>query len=317
MVKWFILILVILVLIFLIIFNIIDQNEDNILFFPKKGGDWLPKQKYDEIFLNINDNKDVCYSPKDKKKGESYICCWHFNNFKGRPLWAFFHGTTGCLRNRDYIISLCEKFKFNLFLFDYSGYGDSCGKPSKNLLRENAETVHNYLHRVKGIPNKNIILWTESLGCLSAAYLCSKYEFGGLVLLSAFSSLDDVLVHHLDGYKQTGAKILTNVLACKMDYLPVKGYLYEVKCPVVIIHSKDDEIIPYRCARINYHAIQHKNKLFVEIKGGHSCPKITVKQLRKVFRFCDLPDDNVTSHTLGNMLKDLETYARRHNNFMD
>ena len=318
MIQWLVLAIILIILLFIYIYNVINQNEEKLIFYPSKNNNkWRPKQKYDNLYLNINDNKDIVRHKKDKKPNESYIHCWNFNNYKGRPYSLFLHGTTGRISNRQYIIDMCEKFKLNLFLFDYSGYGESCGRPDKMLLRENTETVHHYMNKVCGIKNSEVLVWSESLGCLSAAYLCSKHKMGGLILLSAFSSLDDILHHHLDGYKQTGAKLLTKVLGTHMDFLPVKDYLKDVKCPVVVVHSEQDEIIPYECAKINYRSIPHKNKLFVKIEGGHSCPKIKTRQLRKIFRFCDLPDDNCGSDTVDHMLKSLETYAERHNNFMD
>lgn len=315
MFEWFIIVIIILILLFVFVYNVINQNEDKILFYPNRRRRWRPDIPYDNIYLNIADNSDICYSKKDKKKDKMYISCWHFNNFKNSKTVVFIHGTTGSIHDRSYIIDFCHKFKFNLFLFDYSGYGESCGSPHKLLLRENTETVYNYLYKIKNVKNEDIIIWTESLGCLSGAYLCSKYNLGGLILLSAFSSLDDILLYHLDGFKRTAAGFLTTALSYKMDFLPVKDYLSFVKCPVVIIHSKDDEIIPYKCSRINYNRIRHKNKIQVNIKGGHSSPRFTTKQLRKVFRFCDLPDD-LSSGTINCILKDLETFARKNNNFM-
>ena len=319
MIQWIVIIAILIILLFIYVYNVINHNESVVLFYPSaKKNKWRPKQRYNNLYLNINDKNDIVRRKKDKNPNESYIHCWHFNRFSPYKKCAvYMHGTTGDLANRQYIIDMCEKFKMNLFVFDYSGYGESSGNPDKILLRENAETVHNYLNSVCDISNKDLVVWTESLGCISGAYLCSKYKLGGLILLSAFSSRDDILHHHLDGYKQTGAKLLTKVLGTQMDFLPVKDYLKDVKCPVVVVHSEEDEIIPYECAKINYKSIGHKNKLFVKIEGGHSCPKIKTKQLRKIFRFCDLPDDNCGSHTVDHMLKNLETYAKRHNNFMD
>ena len=317
MIQWLVVVVILIILLFIYVYNVISHNEEKILFFSRnKKNKWRPKQKYTNLYLNINDKKDIVYRKSDRDSHEAYIHCWHFNNYKNKPVIYYFHGQTGNLHDRAYIINMAEKFKLNLFLFDYSGYGESCGKPNKVLLRENAETIYSYIHDVCKIPSTRVICWSESLGCLSAAYLCSKHKMGGLILSSAFSSLDDILHHHLDGYKQTGAKLLTKVLGTHMDFLPVKDYLKDVKCPVVVVHSEQDEIIPYECAKINYKSISHKNKLFVKIEGGHSCPKIKTKQLRKIFRFCDLPDD-CGSNTVDQMLKNLETYAERHNNFMD
>ena len=316
MIEWVLSIIIILILLFIYLFNVINQNENKALFFPSRKKAWKPDIKYKNLYINTNNVYNVCHSCKEKRKNESYIHAWHFNQHKGKPTICFFHGTTGNITNRKYIIDLCNKFKFNLFLFDYSGYGESSDFPHKYFLRENGETVYNYLNKVAKIPSEKIIVWTESLGCITGSYICSKYNCGGLILLSGFSSLDDVLVHGLEGYKKYASQILVNLLSCKMDFLPVKDYIHNIKCPIVVIHSESDEIVPYKCSLINYKNIKHKDKLFIEIEGIHSSPKITTKQLRKVFEFFDLPHDEINSHSISNILKDIETFAERHNNFM-
>ena len=316
MITWIFTIFVILLLMYIFIYNVINQNENKALFFPSKKKHWKPKIKYENLYLNINNVNDVCKTPKDKKSSESYIHCWYFNNFKTRKTIVFYHGTSGNITDRKYIIDLCHRFKFNLFLFDYCGYGESSEFTHKFFLRENGETVHNYLNKIQKIPSKDIIIWTESLGCITGAYIASKYDCGGLILLSGFSSLDDILNCSLEGYKQQASKLLTSLLSYKMDYLPVKDYLYKVKCPVVIIHSEKDEIVPYECSKINYKNIKHKDKLFVKIGGIHSAPKIKTKQLRKILDFIDLPHHDITSKTISYILKDVETFAKRHNNFI-
>lgn len=311
--QWFIILAIILALLFILMYNIINQNEDKVLFYPSKKRVWEPKIPHKTVYLNIN-SSEVCYSPKEKKKNKNYIECWHFDNFKNEKTVCFFHGNSGNITNRSYIINLCYKFKMNLFLCDYSGFGDSSGFPHKTLLRENADTIYDYLHKI--VSDKDLIVWAESLGCLPASYLCSKHELGGLIVLCGFSSLDDIFVYQTKGYQRTGAKFLTNILSYKMDFLPVKDYLYYVKSPVVFIHSKDDTLIPYKCSKINYKHVNHPNKLHVTIEGDHSSPKISTKQLRQIFQFCNLPDENLTSGSISYMLKDLETFAERNNNFI-
>lgn len=317
MIKWVLIFLIFLILLFIFLYNVINQNESKALFFPTKGKYWRPKIDYENLYININDVKDICYSPKDKNKNKSYIHCWHFNNFKNKKTVCYFHGTNGNITNRKYIIDLCYKFKINLFLFDYSGYGESSEFPHKFFLRENGETVYKYLNEVVKIPSKDIIIWTESLGCITGAYICSKYNCGGLIIFSGFSSLDDILNYSLDGYKKYASLFLTSLLSYKMDYLPVKDYLYNVKCPVIIVHSEEDELIPYKCSKINYKNIKHNDKLFIKIEGIHSAPKITIKQLRKIFNFFNLPHDYLSSKSMNYVLKDIETFAKRHNNFME
>ena len=313
--KWLILIILFLIILFILLYNIVNHTEDKVLFYPSTKRIWKPKIPYETIYLNTN-NEEVCYSSSEKIKDNDYISCWHFNNYKNKPHILFFHGNSGNVTNRSYIINLCDKFKLNLFLFDYSGFGTSTNKPHKLFLRENAETVYNYLHRKINIPRKDIVIWSESLGCVSASYLASKYECGGLIMLCGFSSLDDVLKYTYKGYKRTAVEFLASMLSYKMDLLPVKDYLSYTKCPVVIIHSKKDNLIPYECSRINYNRIFSQKKLHITIDGNHSGPKITSKQLTQTFDFLDIPHD-LSSDKIDDMLKSLETFAKRNNNFMN
>jgi esterase/lipase len=309
MVTWLFIFFVIVILILIVAYNVVNQNEDKALFYPSRRMKWKPKIPYNNIYINIEDYTDFCFRKEEKNKNKSYISCWHFNNFKGAKTVCFFHGTTGSISDRKYIIDLCYNFKVNLFLFDYSGYGESCSLPHKLLLRENAEIVYKYLTKISRVSWEDLIIWSESLGCLSASYLCAKYKCGKLIILSGFSSLDDIIIYRSEGYKRIASQFFTNILSYKMDFLPVKDYLTQVKCPVVIIHSKKDELIPYDCSIINYKNVFHKNKLLVNISGGHSCPNIKTKQLRKIFSFCDIPND-LSSGTIDTMLKNLETVAK-------
>ena len=103
-----------------------------------------------------------------------------------------------------------------------------------------------------------------------------------------------------------------------MDMIPVKEYLAKVNCPVVIIHSKDDELIPFSCSWINYHSISHKNKLHIKIKGGHASPDIKSCQLREIFEFCNLDFDNISSDVnVSEILENLQHVAKKYNNFID
>lgn len=318
--DWILIFFIVVVLILIYIYNFINQHEDKVLFCPSKKKCWKPKIPYENIYLNRDDWNDYCHTKEEKEKGEKgdkkYLSCWLFNNYPGKKYICFFHGNTGNIHNRKYIINFCHRFKLNLFVFDYSGYGESTSFPHKLFLRENGETVFNFLNKTKGIKASDIVIWSESLGCLPAAYICSKYNCGGLILLCAFSSLDDIVNYQYEGYKGMASRFLTQLLSYKMDFLPVKEYLDNVKCPVVVVHSKTDEIIPYECSKINYERIKHDNKIRIDIEGGHSNPRITTRQLRRIFHFCELPDD-LSSGTIGKMLESLETFANRHNNFMD
>jgi hypothetical protein len=48
-----------------------------------------------------------------------------------------------------------------------------------------------------------------------------------------------------------------------------KEALQSITCPVLVIHSPDDEIIPYKNGRILFE-VAKEPKSFLEIRGGHN-----------------------------------------------
>jgi len=314
--KWLLIFIIIVILLLIFVYNVINSNEDKALYYPSRKRCWKPKMSYKSVYLNVNDRKDICCS-KDRRKSQEYISGWHFNNFPGAKTVIFCHGNSGNITNRQYIIEMCHKFKMNLFVFDTRGFGDSDSFPHKTFLKEDGEIAYEYLHYYCKIPNKGIIVWGESLGGLTASYIASKYKCGALILICSFSSLDDAITYRYDGTKKTAIKFVTDLLSYKMDMLPVKDYLKDVTCPVAIVHSPQDEMIPYACSWINYNSIKHANKLHLRIKGGHSSPHIKSYQLRDLFEFCDLSLENLSSDVdISEMMENLRTFAEKNNNFM-
>ena len=175
-----------------------------------------------------------------------------------------------------------------MFIFDCKGFGYSDGFPHKLFLKEDGETAYYYLKNGCNVKSKNIIVWGESLGGVTAVWIASKYKCRSLILLSTFSSLDDALTYRYEGKSQKVMKFIGALARCKMDLIPNKEYIKKVKCPVVIIHSKEDDMIPYQCSKINYDSVEHKAKKHIVISGKHSSPRINRGQLEEIFMFCDL-----------------------------
>lgn len=316
--EWVLIFFVILLLLTILIYNIVNQNEDKALYYPSKKRFWKPKVNYKSVYINVKDSRDVVYNAKDRREDREYISGWHFDNFKGAKTICFSHGNTGNISHREYIIRICMKFKMNLLVYDYRGFGESSSSPNKIYLREDGELAYEYLHYNCNIPHKQIIVWGESLGGIAAVWTANKYKCGGLILICTFSSLDDAISYQFKGASKSAVKFLTSLLSYKVDMVPLKEYLTEVECPVVIIHSNEDDMIPYACSWINYHSVKHSNKLHVRIKGGHASPDIKSDQLREIFEFCDLSLDDLSSDiNISDMLENLRTVAEKYNHFID
>jgi uncharacterized protein len=303
---WILLVISIILVILVMAYISVPWAENKVLFFPVKKHYWKPGIEYEDVYIRVNKNHK-----------RDTINAWYFNNFPGHKTVMFCHGNSGNISNRGYIINICQKFHLNLMIFDYRGFGRSRGKPSKNNLRQDGEEVYKYI-RKRGVKPKNIIIWGESLGGYVAIWTASKYRCRSLLLLCTFSGLDDAIVNYCSSdIAKLFANIYTSLVSLRYDMMLSRENIKKVRCPVVIMHSKEDDLIPYQCAKILYDNVCHDSKLLITIKGGHSSPIITEEDLNKLFMYCDIPlpfyENKVN---IKGMLKQVETIAAKHNNFI-
>ncbi len=288
-------------IIFVIILAIILWLINKVLYCPIKKIVYKPKIKYDNIYISTETEKVYHHQPC----GE-YINMWHFSQFKKGNVMLFFHGNTGNISHRDYVIEICKYFKFNLLLIDYRGYGKSNGIPSICNICQDATIAYRYLR--KHYSSEKIIIWGESLGGAPAIYIASKYPCHSLLLLSTFSSQDDLL----DKYNKSSClgKIVSGLIKlCNAD-IPTKKWIKNVKCRTIIIHSKEDDIISYKNGQILFNSIKHTNKLFITITGKHSSPIITDKQLKLILQFIGIT--HIKEKDLFRIIKYFKTAADRY-----
>jgi fermentation-respiration switch protein FrsA (DUF1100 family) len=172
----------------------------------------------------------------------------------------FLHGNAGNLSHRMDSIAMFHRLGYAVLIFDYRGYGRSSGKPSEEGLYRDAETAWAYLTHARGIAPENIVLFGESLGGALAAHLAAWERPGALVLSSVFTSVPDLAA---DLYPWLPARWLTRL---RYD---TRAALARAKCPVLVAHSPDDEIIPYRHGEELFSAAPGP-KVFLSLSGGHN-----------------------------------------------
>ncbi len=315
---WLLFIAIFLVLL-IIVYNSVPWAESKVLFYPSKKSHWKPEISHENVYINVKDPTKVCHTRPNKGSNNNYIHGWYFNNFPGHKTVMFCHGNSGNISHRRYIVAICQEFELNLLIFDYRGFGRSSGIPTKRNLKKDGESAYKFLTEYHGTDHRDIIIWGESLGGFVATWAASKYPCRSLILLSTFSGLDDAITNYFDpGIKQSLAYGYASLVSMRYDIMASRNNIRKVRCPVAIMHSTEDDIIPYKCAKIMYKNVTHNSKVLIPIKGCHSSPIISHESITKLFMFCDIPlplyDQN---GNVDGMLKNLETVAERYHNFMD
>ncbi len=312
---WLLLISIFLVII-LGIYTSVPWVEDKILFYPSNKTNWNPNISHKNVYINVKDPTIVHHKLCNTGK---YIHGWHFKNFPGHKTIMFCHGNSGNISYRKYIVDICQEFKLNLLIFDYRGFGKSSGKPSKHNLKQDGEAAYKYLIEYCHNDPHDLIIWGESLGGVPAISVASKHQCRSLILLSTFSGLDDASTYYFDpGVGRSIAYGFFSLVSLRFNMMSNKNYMNKIKCPVAIMHSTEDDIIPYKCAQILFENIKHKSKVLIPIHGKHSAPEISNNALYKLFMFCDISLQIYEKRCdVNKMLKNIQTVAERYHNFID
>lgn len=185
---------------------------------------------------------------------------WHVPAPDARATLLFFHGNAGNIGHRVEMIALFHSLGLNVLIIDYRGYGRSTGKPSEAGTYRDAEAAWRYLTETRHVPAGDIVLFGESLGGAVAAQLAQRHAPRALVLYAAFTSLPD-MAREFYPYLPTG-------LLARYRY-DTRAALIGLRCPLLILHSKEDEIVPYRQAQQLLAAAPEPKRL-VELRGGHN-----------------------------------------------
>jgi len=185
---------------------------------------------------------------------------WFIPAEKHRGVLLFCHGNAGNVSHRLETIRLFNRLGLSTFIFDYRGYGNSEGKPTEKGTYFDAEAAWKYLIQERSIKSSEIIIFGKSLGGAVAAWLAHKHTPVALIIESTFTSIRDL-----------GAKLyplLPVRLLSRFNY-NTADYLRNVNCPVLIMHSREDEFVPFYHGRQLYESA-NKPKEFFELEGLHN-----------------------------------------------
>jgi len=178
----------------------------------------------------------------------------------GKPVVLFFHGNGGNIAHRLPTIQYFDELGADLFLIDYRGYGSSDGRPTEENMYADAGAAYRWLVEQKGKRADQIVIFGRSLGGAVAIDLATRVECAGLIVESSFSSAVD-MGKTMFPYFPVGL-----LMRYKFDSI---GKISRVSCPVLVTHSREDEIVPFWMGEALYTEARGLKKLY-EFAGNHN-----------------------------------------------
>lgn len=185
---------------------------------------------------------------------------WYIPRDGSDDVLLFCHGNAGNISDRLESIAIFHKLGLNVFIFDYRGYGRSQGKPGEEGTYLDAAAAWDYLVEERRIEPGRIVIFGRSLGGAVAAWLARERSSRGLILESSFTSIPDM---GAETYPFFPVRLLS-----RFRYY-TKEYVRKVTCPVLIVHSRGDELVPFHHGEELFKAANEPRE-FLEIEGSHN-----------------------------------------------
>jgi uncharacterized protein len=186
-----------------------------------------------------------------------------------------FHGNAGSILGQFLAIKPLLAQGFQIFVFDYSGYGFSEGEATrKNLFADGIDAVA-YLKTREDVKNKNLLLYGQSYGGHLSVCVAAKVQndIDGLVVEGAFSSHKDIATAGAKPFAAFMSRIFV-----KEIYSAAKA-VKTIKKPILIIHSTEDKVIPFAMGKKLFDRASSPKEFF-EIKGAHlAAPGLYPKEI--------------------------------------
>jgi len=175
------------------------------------------------------------------------------------PAVLFAHGNAELIDYWPEDLSQYRRMGISVFLPEYRGYGRSKGSPSQQAITEDFIKFYKLLIERPEVDKTRIIFHGRSLGGGAVCALAEKYSPAALILMSTFTSVVDMS----RGYLVPGFLI--------KDPFKNIDVVKKLDIPILIIHGRRDDIIPYKHAE-KLHAAAKNSQLITYEADHNTCP---------------------------------------------
>ena len=240
-----------LVFFYVLLLIIVFLFQGNLLYHPNTNN-YLQNQ----VEREPAEVEKVTITTKDKID----LIGWFYNrNLEEYKTILFFHGNAGSLENRTYKLNHFKNLNLNFLIIAWRGFSGNKGKPNEMGLYEDAKSAIKWL-KAKGVKEKNIILYGESLGTGVVVEVAQNKNYAGVILESPFTSMVNM------GKKYYPFFPVNLLLKDKFESYKKINNIF---VPVLIMHGKVDKIVPYDMGKKMYELANEPKFFYSQEYGDH------------------------------------------------
>jgi len=185
----------------------------------------------------------------------------------------FLHGNAENISTHIVSVAWMPAKGFNVFLFDYRGYGASDGRPTLDGVQQDIDAAMHLLLSRTDIDRNRIIVFGQSLGGALASYYVAhssaREHIRALVIDSAFSSYIGIVREKLAATWLTWPFQWLPSLTVDERFSPLPAMEMISPIPLLVIQGDRDSIVPVHHAQRLYDAAREPKQLWIVPGAGH------------------------------------------------
>lgn len=226
--------------------------EEKFIFFPSKYPSGLYGASRD------GENIEDCWFTAEDHVN---LHGWFLKSNKALATLVMAHGNAGNLSHRLEILRSLNDAGFNVFMFDYRGYGRSEGSPTEEGVYRDGRAAFDYVVGRQDVDSSRVILFGTSLGGAVAVDVALRRPASALILESTFTSAKDVA--------RAVYPFLPVSLVMRSEYNSAEK-IQRLSIPLLSMHGENDEIIPLHLGRKLFGAANEPKEFYLISGAGHN-----------------------------------------------
>lgn len=205
--------------------------------------------------------EDVWFSSKDGTP----LHGWFLPTRKKQALGTvvFSHGNAGAMGHHLGFVTWLLPEGFNVFLYDYRGFGSSGGRIQRHGLIEDVHAAFDYVKSRPDVDRSRLISFGHSLGGAKSITALAEQPVAGVRAVISDASFASYLGMADVMAGKVGVNIVTD------EWAPKDWVAKIAPLPLLIIHGTTDEVVPLAQGRQLFAAAAMPKSMFIVEGGGH------------------------------------------------
>ena len=193
---------------------------------------------------------------------------------RGRPqalgTVIFFHGNARNMTANLPLYAWLPAEGFNVFVFDYRGYGRSEGRPDRQGVHEDSVAAFEYVLTRTDLERPLFVL-AQSLGGATAIAALGQNDFPveAVVVDSSFYSYRKIARDTMSDIPLLSMFRFPLSLTISNRHSPASFIDRLAPTPLCLIHGTSDDVVPYEHSILLYEQAKEPKELWLIERGGH------------------------------------------------